>query len=289
VSVREAIDRVLPGCAPGPAGELEAAVSRIGAAGRARWPDVAVDEVVLAEHLAVRRRDDPEAPVEPAHAADWYLSVALARQVPSAMRVFEATLVPEIDAALRRLRLPGGAADEVKQALRVELLVGDPVARIADYGGRGELAAWLRVTATRKALKLLRKDQREETLDELLLEHWPDATPGPVRRHLRTTYTAELKRAVAEALAALDVRQRNLLRQNVLDGLTIDELARLYRAHRATCARWLADARADLARHTRRRLIGALGLPGDEVDSVLRLLDSDIELSLSRLLREPAA
>lgn len=289
MSVRETIERVLPGCAPGPAGELEAAVGRIAAAGRARWPDVVVDEVVLAEHLAARRRDDPEAPPEPAHAADWYLAVALARQVPSAMRVFEAALVPEIDAALRRLRLPGGAADEVKQALRVELLVGDPVARIADYGGRGELAAWLRVTATRKALKLLRKDQREETLDELLLEHWPDATPGPVRRHLRTTYTAELKRAVAEALAALDVRQRNLLRQHVLDGLTIDELARLYRAHRATCARWLADARADLARHTRRRLVGALGLPGDEVDSVLRLLDSDIELSLSRLLREPAA
>lgn len=269
--------------------ELAALVARVAAAGRARWTDVEVDDAVLAEHLAARRRDDPEAPAEPAHAGDWYLAVALAHQVPAAVRAFEAQLVPEIDVALRRLRLPGGAGDEVKQALRVELLVGDPVARIGDYGGRGELAAWLRVTATRKALKLLRKGEREETLDELLLEHWPDATPGPVRRHLRTTYTAELKRAVGEALGALDVRQRNLLRQHVLDGLTIDELARLYRAHRATCARWLADARADLARHTRRRLIGTLGLPGDEVDSVLRMLDSDIELSLSRLLREPAA
>lgn len=270
------------------ASALTAAVARIRAAGREAWPEVVVSDDALDAHVAARRRDDPDAPAEPAFAADYYLAVALAHQVPAAMRVFEARLVPEIDAALRRLRLPGGAADEVKQALRVELLVGDPVAKIADYGGRGELAAWLRVTATRKALKLLRRHGREESLDELLLEHWPDATPGPARHHLKLTYTAELKRAVAEALAALEVRQRNLLRQHVLDGLTIDELARLYRAHRATCARWLADARAELARHTRRRLVQALGLPGDEVDSVLRMLDSDIELSLSRLLREPA-
>ncbi len=270
------------------AGDLDAAVARIAAAGREVWPDVELARDALAAHVAARRAEDPGAPLEPAFAADYYLAVALAQQVPAAMRVFEARLVPEIDVALRRLRLPGGAADEVKQALRVELLVGDPVARIGDFGGRGELAAWLRVTATRKALKLLRKAGREETLDELLLEHWPDATPGPAGKHLKITYTAELKRAVAEALGQLEVRQRNLLRQHVLDGLTIDELARLYRAHRATCARWLADARADLARHTRRRLVASLGLGTDEVDSVLRMLDSDIELSLSRLLREPA-
>ncbi len=262
-------------------------VAEIAAAGRTAWPGVDVPESALAEHLAARHRDDPDGRVHPAHAADYYLAVALAHSVPAAVRVFEARLVPEIDVALRRLRLPGGADDEVKQMLRVELLVGDGAPRIADYGGRGELAAWLRVTATRKALKLLRRTGREEALDELLLEQWPDATPGPARRHLRTTYTAELKRAVADALAGLDVRPRNLLRQHVLDELTIDELARLYRVHRATCARWLADARAELARGTRRQLTAALGLRGDEVESVLRMLDSDIELSLSRLLRGP--
>lgn len=267
--------------------EVDLTAAEIAAAGRAAWPEVELADDALAEHLAARRRDDPDGRVHQAHAADYYLAAALARQVPAAMRLFEARLVPEIDVALRRLRLPRGADDEVKQALRVELLVGDGAPRIADYGGRGELAAWLRVSATRKALKLLRRGDREETLDELLLEHWPDATPGPAGRHLRATYTAELKRAVTDALAALEVRQRNLLRQHTLDGLTIDELARLYRVHRATCARWLADARAELARGTRRALTSTLGLRGDELDSVLRLLDSDIELSLSRLLRGP--
>src|SRR5947209_7927077 len=97
------------------------------------------------------------------------------------------------------MRLPESTVDEVKQALRVELLVG-PDARIKEYAGRGALAAWLRVTATRRALKVIRQTKREEPLDDLLLDHWPDATPSdPQRKHLRVTYTAELKRAVGEA------------------------------------------------------------------------------------------
>ena len=75
-----------------------------------------------------------------------------------------------------------------------------------------------------------------------------------------------------------------MLRQHILDELTIDDLARLYRVHRATCARWLADARADLGKQTRKRLMNALGMPTKEVDSLLRFLDSDIELSISRIL-----
>ena len=117
-----------------------------------------------------------------------------------------------------------------------------------------------------------------------LLDHWPDATPGPEQKQLRSQYTAELKKAIREAFAALEVRQRNLLRQHILDELTIDDLARLYRVHRATCARWLADARAELGKQTRKRLMAALSMPTNDVDSLLRFLDSDIELSISRIL-----
>ncbi len=265
--------------------DVAAAASRIASAGRAAWPDVKVSETTIANRLAARLQDDPDARLESLHDADLYLAMALAEANEPALKVFEAELVPQIDVALRRLRLAGGTADEVKQALRFELLVGvDGHRRIADYAGRGELAAWLRVSATRKALKMIRKIDREETLDEILLDHWPDATPGPEQKQLRSQYTAELKKAIREAFAALEVRQRNLLRQHILDELTIDDLARLYRVHRATCARWLADARADLGKLTRKKLMAALGMPTSDVDSLLRFLDSDIELSISRIL-----
>lgn len=266
-------------------GDISGAVARIAAAGRAAWPGVSVSDASIAARLQARLRDDPEASLDNLHDADLYLAIGLAEGDTAALRAFETDLVPQMDVALRRLRLGGGTADEVKQALRFELLVGDDHKKISDYAGRGELAAWLRVTATRKALKAIRKIDREETLDEILLDHWPDATPGPERKHLRAQYTTELKKAIREAFAALEVRQRNLLRQHILDELTIDDLARLYRVHRATCARWLADARADLGKHTRKKLIAALGMPNkDDVDSLLRFLDSDIELSISRIL-----
>jgi len=283
MSVRDVLAASLP---PGQLDDAEAAVMRAVAAGREAWPDVEVP----AERLAARLADELAAGGERRHDADLYLATALAAGDAAALRVFEDRLVPEIDAALARLRLPAGAADEVKQAMRVDLLVGDARApRIADYAGRGELAAWLRVTATRAALKLLRRTRREETLDDVLLEHWPDATPDPEDRHMTTSYVRELKAALGEALAALEVRQRNVLRQHVLDDLSIDELALLYRVHRATCARWLADARAALARATRKRLIARLGARADEVESILRYLDSDIELSISRILRQTAS
>jgi RNA polymerase sigma-70 factor (ECF subfamily) len=265
--------------------DLSGVVSRIAAAGRAAWPDVRLSEDLIARNLSDRVKLDPETQLENLHDADLYLAMALAEGDQAALRAFETDLVPQMDIALRRLRLAGGTADEVKQALRFELLVGDGRKKISDYAGRGELAAWLRVTATRKALKAVRRLDREETLDEILLDHWPDATPGPERKHLRSQYTAELKKAIREAFGALEVRQRNLLRQHILDELTIDDLARLYRVHRATCARWLADARADLGKQTRRKLVQALGLGNkDEMDSLLRFLDSDIELSISRIL-----
>jgi RNA polymerase sigma-70 factor (ECF subfamily) len=262
---------------------IAAAAARIAAAGRAAWPDVALAEDAIRERLAARVAEDPDTQLDGLHDADLYLALALATGSPAAVRAFEDKLVPQIDTALRRMRLPGGTADEVKQTLRFELLAAEPK-KISDYAGRGELAAWLRVSATRKALKHVRRGAREASLDELLLEHWPDAAPDPQRAHLRQRYTAELKRAIGDTFAALEVRQRNLLRQHILDQLTIDDLAKLYHVHRATCARWLADARAELGRGTRKRLLDGLGVSTDELDSLLRFLDSDIELSISRLL-----
>ncbi len=264
--------------------QIAAAVARIAAAGRAAWPDVALGQDAIAARLTARVAEDPETQLDQLHDADVYLAMALAAGDDAAVRAFEDKLVPQIDVALRRMRLPGGTADEVKQALRFELLVNDGAPKIADYAGRGELAAWLRISATRKALKLVRKTDREETLDEILLEHWPGNTPDPEHQHLRERYTAELKAAIRAAFADLEVRQRNLLRQHILDELTIDDLAKLYRVHRATCARWLADARAELGKNTRKRLVGALGMPANELESLLRFLDSDIELSISKIL-----
>jgi ABC-type glutathione transport system ATPase component len=68
--------------------------------------------------------------------------------------------VPQIDHALRRLRLPACTIDELTQRLRFDLLFGDGAPKIADYAGHCDQAGRLRVTATLRALSQHRREGR---------------------------------------------------------------------------------------------------------------------------------
>ena len=272
-----------------PTDALDAAA--VVAAGRAAWPELGPAPAWVDAYLAAQLVGG-RAPAS-AHAAEVALVCALAHGDPVALRIFEATYVPTMREAVRRLRLAPDLEADVVQAMRVDLLVGDGTRapRIDTYLGHGPLVAWLRVSAIRRALTLRRSTNREESLEELVLAGWPGPSPDAAAsdaggRLLRQTYTAHLKTALTTALAELSVRERNLLRHSIIDELTVDELALMYRVHRSTCARWLVDARAALGRATRRALSDQLGPLEGQLDSVLRLVESDVELSLSRLMRD---
>jgi len=59
----------------------------------------------------------------------------------------------------------------------------------------------------------------------------------------------------------------------------------MYRVHRATAARWVAAAREALFEETRAR-VESVGVAGNELTSIVRLVQSQIHLSLTRLLQE---
>ncbi len=87
------------------------------------------------------------------------------------------------------------------------------------------------------------------------------------------------------ALATLSVRDRNLLRQYLVDRLTIDQLGRLYRVHRVTASRWVNRAREAFVAATLLALRRRLRVTRSELDSVLRLLRSQVDVSLRHLLQ----
>jgi RNA polymerase sigma-70 factor (ECF subfamily) len=66
--------------------------------------------------------------------------------------------------------------------------------------------------------------------------------------------------------------------------LTVDILGRLHGVHRATAARWVEAARASVVRAVRRHLRGTLGLGASELDSIVGLVKSGLDVSLTRLL-----
>src|SRR5262249_55565851 len=151
---------------------------------------------------------------------------------------------------------------EVKQELRYRMLVGDGGrAEIVDFAGRGDLRGWVRVMATRQALRRQGRARREQaTEDDELWQHLVAAEPR-IFDHAKERYRREFKRAFETALRALPHREKTLLRQHYLDGATLDELALLYRVHRATVTRILGRAREMVLASTRDRLMSELDVP----------------------------
>lgn len=218
--------------------------------------------------------------------------LALARDcaagVPGAIERFEAELFDEVDAAWARFRDPPLDRAELRQALRERLFVADErPARITGYQGRGALRAWVRMAATRHLLdqaraRAVRPDRpgADAELAEL-------ATAGddPELGFLKRTYRADFRAAFAEALAGLDARSRNLLRHRYLDGLDVAAMASIYGLHRVSMSRTLSRVRDDLHAGIRRAFMRRLGVDQAELDSILALIGSHLEVSLAGLLR----
>jgi RNA polymerase sigma-70 factor (ECF subfamily) len=207
------------------------------------------------------------------------------RKDPAAIKAFDAAYMPGVERAIARMRLPPADVKDVAQSLREHLLVGKAgeAPQIAEYGGRGDLAGWLRVAAVRAALKSLRGRKPHAELDDarLALRSMGD---DPELSYMKEVYRKAFREAFAAALASLEPREKNLLRQHFVDGLGVDELGRLYGAHRATAARWLQRARENLLDATKTNFARRAGLSARESASVLRMVRSRIDVTFGRLL-----
>ncbi len=261
--------------------ELEPLLAGLVAAARRAWPTVEVEDARYVEYLAARLPADARrGALAELRGDDLYLACGCAAQLPAALASFRDGIVADLDHAI--VPAAGDRLEEVRQLVLEKLLVAtdESPPRITAYRGRGALHAWVRVTAARIALDLTRGRPERELADAAL-----DAEPGldPESAHLKASLREELKRSIDVAAARLSLRERNLLRQSLLDGLTIDELGALYGVHRATVARWLVAAREALARGTKGDLRNRLGLDARELDSVFRLVESQFDLSWSVL------
>jgi RNA polymerase sigma-70 factor (ECF subfamily) len=61
----------------------------------------------------------------------------------------------------------------------------------------------------------------------------------------------------------------------------VTELGVLHGVHASTISRWVTDARSRLVAGTRSAMMRRLRLGGPEVSSILRLIHSEIDISLS--------
>lgn len=256
---------------------------------RTKWPGFAIDGERFAAIVAMRL--DRESPLVEGLAElvleDLWLIAACLDGDARALDTFDAAVAAPIARALRGTTAPGESADDLHQRLRVRLLVGDgtrPPA-IAGFGGRGSLLAWVRVMATR-----MRIDAERKPIDTALPGHGAaqaatiaqDPELAYLASHCREAFGA----AFRSAFDALTPRQRNMLRMHLVGGVTAAAIAEVYAVHAASAKRWLADARAELVTRVEAELRGRLGANTRELQSVLRLVQSRLEISVRRLIDE---
>ena len=78
---------------------------------------------------------------------------------------------------------------------------------------------------------------------------------------------------------------RHLLSQHLVAGLSIDKLGAVLGIHRATAARRIARAKELLVAETRRQLAIKLKLDDHELDDVIGLVMSRLDVSIGKLLQ----
>jgi RNA polymerase sigma-70 factor (ECF subfamily) len=266
---------------------LAAMLAQAIAQGRSAWPQVPLEDEVFAGFLAERVPETAAGPdlastLSGMPGADLYLACACAKGVPAAIEAFEQRHFGAVDAIVARIRTPGATSEDVKQMLREKLFVGSPdaPARIGEYAGKGALASWFRVMTTRLVLNLTRGPREVPVDDERLLE----LPGGPIDQeleYLKRRYSAEFKAAFAATFTRLEARDRALLRYSLADGLGSDEIALIYSAHRTTVNRWLSELRAVIAKGVRAEMVARLGVNKGELESIMRLIESRIEITLN--------
>jgi RNA polymerase sigma-70 factor (ECF subfamily) len=266
---------------------LDEMVRSVGAA----WPELTIDAHAFVGDLG-RHLDGDAALLDQLaalQAADLYLAWACGRGDAHALARFESAYGGDIDRAVARVGATSHGRDDLAQRVREKLFVseGDRPPRITAYAGRGSLRSWVRVTAVRTVLDVVRwKDdaKRQVSVEAGVLEATPGAEPDPELDYLRRAHGERLPNAMRRAFASLTARQRNLLRHRFLHGLSTERIAKIYAVHRATAFRWLEAARQQLFDRTRQELVRELQLEGRDLESLIAALRSRLDLSVGQLL-----
>ena len=261
---------------------------------RAAYPQFAVDQAAFAGHLeACAKAAGGWAKL---NAEDLYLAFASAQGDREALEVVEQRYLARVVGFIAHLRREPAFVDEVRQHLRERMLIGVPSAqvrspKILDYSGRGPLGAWMRVSALRLALDLIEKEKPQRTLAEQDEEDQLAATVDPELMAIRQRHLPQFREAFRLALDSLDARERNLLRLYLVDGLNIGRIGEIFGKSRATIGRMVIDCREKLLEETRRHLGALTGASEGDVLSLIRLLQSGLDVSIRGFLRrqEPPA
>jgi RNA polymerase sigma-70 factor (ECF subfamily) len=273
------------------ADDLAGALDRYVAEVRLAWPELRVEETSFVAHIAGNLPEHGTLAecLAQLRVAEACLAFACGTGDLRAMQILEERYFLQVDHAWHKIRGTGVDIEDARQLFREKLFVsrGGRRPKILQYAALGDLRNWLRVAATRMLADLAKKSNAETPADDDFFAALPATGNDPQDELSKHAYRSEVREALGLAAASLSTEERNLLRFSFVDALSIDAIARIQGVHRATAARRVARARETLLLRLRQALTDKLRVRGHELDSLLRLVESQIDVTLERYLREP--
>jgi RNA polymerase sigma-70 factor, ECF subfamily len=253
-------------------------------AGRAAWPTLDVDVGAFRSYVGERGMNDTSG-WTPETAADLFLACACTHRISGAVEAFMAHFDREVRMAAARVDGSATFYDEVKQTLAETLFVAAEKPRIAQFSGRGPLAAWVGIAARRIAGRLRRGVRAANPLDEeaIALEAM-GIEDDPAMFYLKQRYGSEVRAALVGAFAALDARDRTMMRLSLVDKLSLEEVGRIFGVSQSTISRQADRIRKTVTTATKRSLREKLGASAEEIESLIKMVQSQVEVSFSRIL-----
>jgi RNA polymerase sigma-70 factor (ECF subfamily) len=272
------------------AGALEAELAAACARGRAALPALPVDDEAFARHLArARVRDGGGGSLAELAVEDLYLACACLAGADGAAAELRARHGSVMRAAIARV-VRGADAADVEQQLLDGLLVGSAgsAPKIGSYAGHAPLGRWLQVAAQRAALMHVRGGQaearaRDGAAAEVIAEH-----ALPEVGYIGERYRQDFEDALRDALGRVNQRQRVLLRLHLVNGLSVESIGKMFGVSQSTASRWLAAVRESLLADVKAALQARLGATSGELASLVNLVASRLDMSLSQILRTMA-
>ena len=275
--------------------ELEDLLRGAFAKAEAEWPTVRLSPEAFSRHLGrhVPRQRAGE-PLEDVLAelslGELYLACACALGDECAILELDRQYLSVLPRMLGKLNQAADVLDDISQTLRETMLVrkGTQEPRIGEFAGRGALLNWLKVAATRAALKVMRQGRFAAEDDDLsaAMKALPapgvDAEMDLLKRRHRQHYLEGIRLAFAE----LTDEERHQLRLRYVDGLSTPRMADVLGNNQATVWRHLEKVQRkihDLAKHHVKQ---NLKLSTAEFESLMEDVRSQLDVSLSRMLEE---
>lgn len=220
-------------------------------------------------------------------ASDLCLALACEKGYDTAWSDFETAHRTMMIGAARTLTKDPAAAEELTQTVYGELFgvreSGQTrTSKFAHYSGRGSLGGWLRAVVYQTFIDRTRQNSRYEQIEEAS-EFERVANNAEVKisagiarpdeayeKNGNEKLRRAAEKAMAQALTALEPRERLLLNYYYFDELTLKEIGVVLNVHEATISRWLSKAQQTVRKKTE-EFLRQQGLRNAEISECLAL------------------